>query len=245
MLGSTVYPPTEATLITLPPVSRMPQRQAHWVQISGATVLTPTVFIARGTSMSIMGPKYGFVAALLTRMSTAPKRSTVASTHARAASASPAFASNHATPSPPISSATLASDAPRREEIMTRAPCATNASAIARPMPRDAPVTTATLPASCGCPVLIGASPARHSSDHASDRDACRSGGAARDPRDPAVVEGLVPDVVIVAQQNSLRPLGRLDQRLRLACSGRPANLGPVPGGAPPPPREAGQRQDE
>jgi len=132
----------------------MPQRHALWVQISGPTTLTPTVFIARGTSMSIMGPKYGFVAALLTRMSTDPKRSTVASTHARAASGSPAFASNQATPSPPISSATLASDAPRREEIMTRAPCATNASAIPRPMPRDAPVTTATLPASSGCPVF-------------------------------------------------------------------------------------------
>src|ERR1700733_7112857 len=166
MLGSTVYPPIEATLITLPPVSRMPQRHALCAQISGPTTLTPTVFIARGTSMSIMGPKYGFVAALLTRMSTDPKRSTVASTHARAASASPAFASNQATLSPPISSATLASDAPRREEIITRAPFAANAWAIARPMPRDAPVTTATLPASCGCPVLIGAPPARHSLAH-------------------------------------------------------------------------------
>src|ERR1700689_4135489 len=103
MPGSTVYPPTEATLITLPPFSRMPQRHALWAQISGPITLTPTVFIARGTSMSIMGPKYGFVAALLTRMSTGPKRATVASTHARAASASPAFASNHATPPPPPS----------------------------------------------------------------------------------------------------------------------------------------------
>src|ERR1700733_4060204 len=166
MLASTVYPPTEATLITLPPVSRMPHRHALWVRISGPTTWTPTVFIARGTSMSIMGPKYGFVAALLTRMSTDPKRSTVASTHARAASGSPAFASNQATPPPPISSATLASDAPRREEIMTRAPCAANASAIPRPMPRDAPVTTATLPASSGCAAFIGAPPARRSLAH-------------------------------------------------------------------------------
>jgi hypothetical protein len=161
--------PRHVGLITLPPVSRMPQRHALWAQISGPTTLTPTVFIARGTSMSIMGPKYGFVAALLTRMPTDPKRCTVASTHARAASASPAFASNHATRSPPISSATLASDAPRREQIMTRAPCATNASAIARPMPRDAPVTTATLPASCGCAVSIDAPPAPHSSDRGRD----------------------------------------------------------------------------
>src|SRR5215469_4395630 len=102
-------------LITLPPWSRIQPRQAAWVHISGPTTLTPTVFIARGTSMSIIGPKYGLVAALLTRTSTDPNRDTVASTHAYAASGSPAFASNQATFSAPISAAVWARAGPRRE----------------------------------------------------------------------------------------------------------------------------------
>ena len=46
-----------------------------------------------------------------------------------------------------FSSAATASQASAlRDEITTLAPCSASRSAIARPMPRDEPVTTATLP---------------------------------------------------------------------------------------------------
>jgi hypothetical protein len=64
---------------------------------------------------------YGLVAALLTRTSTAPKRSTVAATHAPVASGSPALAAHHAT-SPDISLAAASSASALRDESMTRAP---------------------------------------------------------------------------------------------------------------------------
>ncbi len=54
--------------------------------------------------MSMRDPKYGLVAALLTRMSSDPKRSTVAAAQASAASGSPALAASQATsPSKPAS----------------------------------------------------------------------------------------------------------------------------------------------
>ena len=46
--------------------------------------MTATVFSARTLSRPMSGPKYGLVAALLTKMSTAPKRSIEASTQSRA-----------------------------------------------------------------------------------------------------------------------------------------------------------------
>jgi NAD(P)-dependent dehydrogenase (short-subunit alcohol dehydrogenase family) len=91
-------------------------------------------------------------AALLTRMSTAPNRSTVAATHAAACSGSPALATRQSTGpdrSPlaaPISTAARASASALREEIITDAPAEEKARAMACPMPLDAPVTSAVLP---------------------------------------------------------------------------------------------------
>jgi hypothetical protein len=88
-------------------------------------------------------------------MSTAPTRSTVAATHAAAASGSPALASNtSSSPARPPSSAArislaVVSSASRlRDDSITFAPLAARPSAMARPMPRDAPVTSAALPSS-------------------------------------------------------------------------------------------------
>ena len=88
---------------------------------------------------------YGLVAALFTKMSSAPKRSMVADTQARPASTSPALAANTST-SPTMSLRASTSASCLRDEIMTFAPAAAKWVAIALPIPRDAPVTNATLP---------------------------------------------------------------------------------------------------
>src|SRR3954447_26126889 len=80
-------------------------------------------------------------------MSTAPKRSTVASTHAFDASGSPVFAACHAT-SPCMSAAAFSRASALRDVSITEAPASANAAAMALPMPRDAPVTSATFPSS-------------------------------------------------------------------------------------------------
>ena len=71
--------------------------------------------------MSIVGPMYGFVAALFTRMSTPPKRSMHRSTAAAAWSGSPALAAITST-SPPISDAAASRSGSFREESSTDAP---------------------------------------------------------------------------------------------------------------------------
>src|SRR6266849_2204852 len=96
--------------------------------------------------MSMLGPRYGFVAALLTRMSTAPNRSTVAWMQASACSGSPALAANVATLPSGIVAATSSRASALRADSMTLAPAAANDAAMAAPIPRDAPVTTAVLP---------------------------------------------------------------------------------------------------
>src|SRR5258706_1668116 len=83
-------------------------------------------------------------------MSRPPKRSTVAVTHALAASMSPALAANTAV-SPSISAAAISSRSCLRELSMTLAPASANDPAMARPIPFDAPVTSATLPSSEIC----------------------------------------------------------------------------------------------
>src|SRR4051812_2373081 len=99
--------------------------------------------------MSMLAPMYGLVAALLTRMSTAPKASMVACTAASAWSGSPAFAAKTATsPSLPMPAFTASSASCLRDDSITCAPAFANVSAMDRPMPLDAPVTSATLPSS-------------------------------------------------------------------------------------------------
>src|SRR4051812_17861528 len=99
--------------------------------------------------MSMLAPMYGLVAALFTRMSTAPKASIVACTAASAWSGSPALAANTATSlSLPMPAFTASSASCLRDDSITCAPAFANVSAIARPMPFDAPVTSATFPSS-------------------------------------------------------------------------------------------------
>src|SRR5687768_10344809 len=89
-------------------------------------------------------------------MSSDPKRSTVAATHASACSGSPALAANTST-SPSIRPAASSSASCLRELSMTDAPEPARFRATASPTPRDAPVTSATLPSSrISMPATVG-----------------------------------------------------------------------------------------
>ena len=150
MFGSTPRPPTEATLITEP---RRPARTAAPVQTSTESWFTSNVFWARTTSMSIIGPKYGLVPALLTRMSRPPKRATVSATHDRASSGLPTWAAVQATrssgaPAATSPAAASARSSAVRDVIITFAPASTNREAMPRPMPRLPPVMSAVFPLS-------------------------------------------------------------------------------------------------
>src|SRR3954467_12448497 len=134
-------------LMMTPDSSRMARCQTDWHQNTGPRMLTWNVLSNRAGSMPMVGPAYGLAAALFTRMSRPPKRSTVAATQASAISMSPAFPANTATP-PPMSAAAICKPSILREVIMTLAPASTNPAAMAFPMPFEAPVTSATLPSS-------------------------------------------------------------------------------------------------
>src|SRR5581483_8050147 len=151
-------------LMTAPPRSFIDFCQASCVHMNGPVRLVSYVFCHRGRSASITGPMYGLVAALLTRMSTAPKRSRVASMHASASSWRPAWPAKIST-SPFMVEAASLRPSSLRELSITRAPASAKAAAMARPMPFDAPVTMATLPSSlrsirgtlgCRCEPYLG-----------------------------------------------------------------------------------------
>src|SRR5437667_10981553 len=85
--------------------------------------------------------------ALLTRTSSRPKRSTLASTAAcRLARSVTSVRRNKA--ASPSSWATLRPPSSLRSAITTRAPCSAKARQVAAPMPLPPPVTNATLPSS-------------------------------------------------------------------------------------------------
>src|SRR3954469_12938132 len=69
----------------------------------------------------------------------------VAATHASASSGAPAFAACHAA-SPSIVATAASSASGLRDEIITCAPLRAYSWAMARPMPREAPVISATRP---------------------------------------------------------------------------------------------------
>ena len=110
---------------------------------------TSIVLSQRGTSTSIVGPAYGFVAALLMRISTLPNVESVAWTARSMSSIRPALPASNAK-SPPVSSVisfTASSHTSAlRLVIITFAPAEANSAAIALPIPREPPVTIATFP---------------------------------------------------------------------------------------------------
>ena len=95
------------------------------------------------------GPKWGLVAALFTSTSIPPKASCARAISAWTSASRPVWQAT-ASASPPaarIFSATDSTPSSLRLASTTRAPAAPNASAIASPIPREAPVTTTTRPA--------------------------------------------------------------------------------------------------
>src|SRR3954451_20904239 len=145
--ASARMPPTDAMLTITPGSSRMARFHADWHQNTGPRMFTWNVLSKRDGSMPIVGPAYGLAAALLTRISSRPKRSMVAATQPSPASMSPALAANTAV-SPPISAAAASRPSILRDESITLAPDSTKPAAMALPIPREPPVTRATLPSS-------------------------------------------------------------------------------------------------
>jgi hypothetical protein len=128
--------------------------------ISGRTALvsrnTPTRLICRAAIQSSgsrrqVGSRGQTTAALLTRMSTGPSSETTRRQTRAATSGAPTSAriSSARPPTAPTSPAASASWGEERATSATSAPSLASAAAAARPMPRPAPVTTATRPSSC------------------------------------------------------------------------------------------------
>src|SRR5271165_94830 len=111
-------------------------------------MLTSTVFWNEDRSVSTMGPKWGLAAALLTRMSRRPHFDWISANAPSIWSMSPIWqASASAEPPPATMASATAWQAPAlRLETMTWAPRDARSSAIAWPMPRLAPVTSAIFP---------------------------------------------------------------------------------------------------
>src|SRR3984893_11675455 len=135
-------------LTITPPCSFIHALHARWHSNSGPTRLTSSTLATARGSVSIIGPKAGFVPALLTRMSRRPRRSTQWPMDASIASGSPAEPAYTVASAPIVRSAASVSSSSccLRASTQTDAPAAAYASAIARPIPRVPPVTSATFP---------------------------------------------------------------------------------------------------
>src|SRR5262245_8173760 len=109
-------------------------------------MLTSIVLSSAASGVSTRGPKYGLVAALLTRPSTRPNLSRARANRASTSAVLPVWHAAASARSAGSSAATLSRSSCLRDASTTRAPASTQARAIAAPMPRLAPVTTMVLP---------------------------------------------------------------------------------------------------
>src|SRR4051794_9443998 len=149
MPGAGCTPAIDATLTTAPPRSPSPARYATWVHASVETMLVSAILRAASRSRSTSGPNTGLIPVLFTSRSTGPNADAARSTvSARWSGSSDRPATASATSGPPSVSTALSSASGLRAVITTRAPSATRRWAIARPMPRLAPVTSAVRPRS-------------------------------------------------------------------------------------------------
>ena len=120
-------------------------RPACLVPSSTPPTCTAMVRAKTSASKSTTGVMFPGVPALLTMMSSRPKRPTAWSTSALT-SASTVTSARTKTARSPRAAARASPSASRRPASTTLAPSAMNFSAIAAPMPLVAPVTIATLP---------------------------------------------------------------------------------------------------
>src|SRR6266516_1051259 len=140
--------PPMLTMVPAPPARSC--GSAAFTQWNAPSRITPRISRQSSKPISSSGCSRRS-AALLTRISMRPKRSTAAAIMVSTASAS-ATSARHASARPFLASIsrTTACASSRFERALTRtaAPAAASSSAMARPMLRPAPVTTATRPAS-------------------------------------------------------------------------------------------------
>ena len=147
--GTGIMPAKLATLTIAPPFCSL-STEAR-VSTTGAVRLVVMMSPRARHGKRRMGPRW-FSPALLTRMSNRPKWATTQSGRVVSASRSVTSAGNAAHLSGPRRATCSSSVALRRATIATRAPAPISFSVTARPMPEDAPVTSATLPAESARP---------------------------------------------------------------------------------------------
>ena len=136
-------------LMILPPPCFFMILNASRVQRNGPLRLMATMYCQSSNEVSSIGPLW-LTPALLTRMSSRPKRVTVCSNRLITSSSFVTSDWTAITVPPPASSSVFAFSrtSARRPEITTVQPSAMNASAIPRPMPVPPPVMIAILPSS-------------------------------------------------------------------------------------------------
>ena len=167
--------------------------------------------------------------ALLTRIAGAPSR---AATSASSASTDASLPTSSTAPRPLSPSACSASPIERAPSSlvavpMTVAPCRPSASAIARPMPRDAPVTSATRPAipgNAGSAEEISMTPLVERSTALNARDYSRAARRRRKPNAIAASAPLIGPIEMCGDDHRSagarlrerhRPMGLLERELR------------------------------
>ncbi len=159
--GLAIRVATEEIVMMRPPSGS--RSSARWTMKYGARTLTANRWSNSSRVVAPIGPA-GAAAALLTRTSSG-RPASAASTPAKSVSMSSSTPSSARTviavpPARSISSAVAAAPSPSAPKCTrTAAPFAANRTAIARPMPRDAPVTRAVLPVRSSASVM----PAPHS----------------------------------------------------------------------------------
>src|SRR6201995_4780317 len=138
-------------MIRLPPGSMT--RSACWATRKLPMTLTAITCWNSSSGYSVTGATTPNTPALANAQSSRPNRSTVAATAAATSSERVTSQARQASASPFTPAAARSSSSGSRSAMSTRAPAATNARAVARPMLPAPPVISATFPASrdCGC----------------------------------------------------------------------------------------------
>ena len=121
---------------------------AEAMQWSTPFTFTSTMRSQSSRWISLTG-EVGMMPALFTRMSAGPNSAAARSTSANTASRSATSVATASArpPSRPIRATSSSRRPARRAATATTAPASASAMAVARPIPLDAPVTMATLPA--------------------------------------------------------------------------------------------------
>src|SRR2546430_5497377 len=154
-VGFPSFPAIEAMLMMRPPPAASITRTAAR-ETRNTLVRSPAMTRCQSSSLSSqVGTVRPVMPALLTTMSSRCQRSTTARTM-RSTSAVLVTSAATATASAPIRAAAASAAGPSTSAMATRAPCVASRAAMANPMPRAAPVTSAVLPVKDMTGLLVG-----------------------------------------------------------------------------------------